>query len=302
MPQRSFTMEHLYNYVLEHEGRPDVIYAHFSFFAGYAAIKIAERMNVPVMVLEHYSGLMKKVITNAEISTLKYVIANADEFACVSDGLKRFVVHHTGISEGINVIYNMVDSKFTYYEPKNEANVRFFSLGNLNHRKRFHLLLEAFFEAFEPSDNVRLFIAGKGEMETTLNSMIRATDRREQVVMLGSLSRNQILEQYQLCNCFALPSAFETFGLVWREAMAVGRPIITTDHGGFDNWDDRWGLKIPVDDKLALVDALRNMRGNWNKYDGKLISDMCLDTHSSKKISRQIEQTLYTAINKRRCI
>jgi hypothetical protein len=69
-------MEHLYNYVLEHEGRPDVIYAHFSFFAGYAAIKIAERMNVPVMVLEHYSGLMKKVITNAEISTLKYVIAN----------------------------------------------------------------------------------------------------------------------------------------------------------------------------------------------------------------------------------
>ena len=112
------------------------------------------------------------------------------------------------------------------------------------------------------------------------------------------------LEEYIKCDCFVLPSTWETFGLVYREAMAVGRPIITTDHGGFDSntWNDDCGYMIPVNDISALSDALKAVILNYDSFNGRDISKFCLSTCSSSIVSKKIEDKLLCAIDRRKKI
>ena len=42
----------------------------------------------------------------------------------------------------------------------------------------------------------------------------------------------KLIKVYEECDCFVLPSAGETFGVVYVEAMAAGLPVIATRCGG----------------------------------------------------------------------
>lgn len=48
----------LYDYATSDGWKPDVIYAHFSCWAGYAAVNIGKTNSIPVVVMEHFSGYM----------------------------------------------------------------------------------------------------------------------------------------------------------------------------------------------------------------------------------------------------
>jgi glycosyltransferase involved in cell wall biosynthesis len=60
---------------------------------------------------------------------------------------------------------------------------------------------------------------------------------------------------------FVLPSESEGFGLVVREAQAVGVPVVATDTGGLSELvrDGDTGLLVPPRDTAALAAALRRM-------------------------------------------
>ena len=46
------------------------------------------------------------------------------------------------------------------------------------------------------------------------------------------LNREQVRERMQKCDVFVLSSLHETFGVVVGEAMACGKPVISTRCGG----------------------------------------------------------------------
>ena len=294
---RHFTkkMMRLFQHAVQREGMPDALYAFFSVSAGYAGAKIAQKYQVPLAVFEA-NGVIMKGPNEQYQKILRYTIDHADVFSCVSDNLRKQIHEILNLQKEIGVIPCMIDKAFTYHPPVEKDYVRFYALGNLFPGKRFELLVNAFVRAFAPDENVKLYISGKGERCEAIKAIISAAGREDQIIMLGSQSRDEILEQFSLCDCFVLPSAYETFGMVWREAMAVGRPIITTDHGGFDTWDEQWGIKIKVDDQDALVEALKTMKDTYGNYDGKYISESCLGLYGSNRVAKEVEESLNKAI------
>lgn len=286
----------LYKCAAAREGKPDVLYSHFSVNAGYAGMKIAKKFKIPHMVMEHNGAIVRGGLSKAYKKMLQCTAQSADLFACVSQNLKNKVATCLRTPKDIQVIPNMVDDAFAYMPPVEKDYMRFFALGNLYSGKRFDLLINAFVRAFAPDENVKLYISGKGEKYEMLRRMICEAGREDQIILLGAQTRSEILEQFRLCDSFVLPSAFETFGMVWREAMAVGRPIITTDHGGFDVWDDQWGVKIPVDDLEALVDAMITMKDTYQTYDGSYISAGCRSLYGRETIITTVEESLKKAI------
>ena len=277
-------------------GKPDVLYAHFSYPAGYIGTKISKRIQVPIVVEEHYSALMEKDIDRKLIPYIRETAKNCQSFLCVSSGLKTAVESIVDQKlDNIYVVSNMINSCFSFIPERKTESFVFFSLGGLIKRKRFDLLIDAFCEEFSHSEKVSLRIAGSGEEYENLNKMIMIRgDNR--IKLLGQIDRNQTLYEYANCNCFVLASQAETYGLVYREALAVGRPIITTKHGGFDNdnWHPEYGLQIDVDDKKQLRCALRTMFTSFN-CDNRRISEMCLNECSEESIAKQVESYLENA-------
>ena len=76
--------------------------------------------------------------------------------------------------------------------------------------------------------------------------------------------------------------------------MAVGRPIISTKHGGFTDtdWYDDYGYLVEYDNTSEMEDALKKIYINYSEYQLEKISELCLSTCSEEKVMRKIEKRL----------
>jgi glycosyltransferase involved in cell wall biosynthesis len=79
-----------------------------------------------------------------------------------------------------------------------------------------------------------------------------------QVHFLGEVSDAVLQQAYQDCDVFIAPSRYESFGLIYVEAMRAGKACIGTDIGGIPEViaDGVTGLLVPPDDNQALQSAI----------------------------------------------
>lgn len=91
-----------------------------------------------------------------------------------------------------------------------------------------------------------------------------APDGADGVRWFGRLGPERLAELYTEASAFVLPSQFDPFPHVLREAMGRGLPVISTPTGGTAEIfrDGRDGLLVPVDDHDAIARALIELLGD----------------------------------------
>jgi len=100
-------------------------------------------------------------------------------------------------------------------------------------------------------------IVGTGPEESALRALAGP-----EVTFAGRVSDDDLVAWHHACDVFCLPSVTmaEAFGVVLLEAMACGKPLLTTrlpTGVSAVNRDGRTGLVVPPGDGAALRDALR---------------------------------------------
>ena len=301
MNERHFIryLRHLFDKAEEEHGRPDVLYAHFSYPAGFAASVLSKEKKIPLVVQEHWSYLNRKFIPYSMKKILFKTIDSSDAFIAVSAGLKNSIEHHVPKCRGkIIVESNMIDPCFKFNKKCEHNGYVFFSMGNLIPGKGFLELIEAFAHAFSKKSGIKLRIAGSGRQEGDIRTLIKQKHLESQISLLGRLTRDETLNEYINCDCFVLASKGETFGLVYREALAVGRPIISTRHQGFsdENWDKTYGWLVDIDNQEQLELAL-SAAYEYQDSLGEERSRKCLQSCSCEIVMHHIEEILQTAVD-----
>lgn len=77
---------------------------------------------------------------------------------------------------------------------------------------------------------------------------------------VGSQPQDQLPDFYAAADVVAIPSRYESFGLVAVEAMACGTPVVASRAGGLAfTVDDDAGLLVPPGNAAALAAALRGI-------------------------------------------
>jgi L-malate glycosyltransferase len=260
--------------IIEDGEHIDLIHAHAYMPAGYCATELGELYNIPVVVTEHSSSLINRSLTPIEIHYLKMCIESSAKFICVGEALKAKIIQITGTDYNIEVIPNMVSSLFKYKE-RDKCNNKFVfcSVGNLVEGKRFENTIKAFAKAFKGNVNVKLKIIGGGPLFNSLKQQIEYLKMDDQIILLGETSREGVAFQMQESDVFILPSAYETFGIVYIEALACGKPVIATRNGGAE-WiiNDNNGVLIEVDNEEQLVESMLTMVRNHQRYENEQIS------------------------------
>lgn len=81
------------------------------------------------------------------------------------------------------------------------------------------------------------------------------------VRLLGPVSEEHIINTYDACDLFVLPSLFDNSPLAVREAMSRGLPVVSYDVGGIGEivTESRSGYLLPVGDWDCLASVLREM-------------------------------------------
>ena len=107
-------------------------------------------------------------------------------------------------------------------------------------------------------------IVGDGPLRGALEQQARDLGIESRVFFLGGVDDEAVAAWYGACDLFVLPSVTraEAFGLVQLEAMARGKPVISTRLSSGVPWvnvDGRSGLTVPPGDAAALTGALRRL-------------------------------------------
>jgi len=120
-------------------------------------------------------------------------------------------------------------------------------------------------ELIEAMPSVRMAIpgaflvaVGNGDDRARLEQKGAALSLQSGVRFFDVARGEQLISYYNRCDVFALPSRGEGFGIVFLEAMAVGKPLLGGAHGGIPDIITHGvnGFLVPQDDPEKLAQSL----------------------------------------------
>jgi rhamnosyl/mannosyltransferase len=127
--------------------------------------------------------------------------------------------------------------------------------------------VEYLIRAMEHVGDATALIVGDGPLRSDLEALTATSRARDRVHFLGHLPDEEVIAHLHACDLFVLPSITraETFGVVQLEAMACGKPVVSTDLPTGVPWVNRHGetgLVVPPADVNALAAALTQLATN----------------------------------------
>jgi colanic acid/amylovoran biosynthesis glycosyltransferase len=159
----------------------------------------------------------------------------------------------------IQVVHCGLDSEFKSEPAHQLADPhRIVCVGRLCEQKGQLLLVQAIRQVIDRGLQIGLVLAGDGEMRRPLEQMIKELDLGRYVRITGWISGAQVREELLNSRALVLPSFAEGLPVVIMEAMALGRPVISTYVAGVPELvgPKETGWLVPAGDVAALTDAI----------------------------------------------
>lgn len=280
-------------------GPIDLIHAHVSYPGGYIASLLSQEFGVPYVLTEHMGPFpFPKLMRGGQpVPEIAQAFRLAAASIAVSPSLSQRVASFGYPTP--RVIPNMVDERaFSLGEPSSSKTV-FFTLCGISEQKGIDHLLEAIALWNPPADRFEFRIGGDGPERAAYEAEARALGLADRVRWLGPVSRAQVPKLFADCHIYVMPSRHETFGVVYAEAIASGKPIIATRCGGPEFIVNATnGVLVDVGDVPALSQAMQTMAARWADYNPHAIRQDFEQRFSRSAVVRQL-RALYQEILKK---
>ena len=257
-------------------GIPDVLHAHCSKWAGYAAMLISRKYHIPYVITEHLSRLVfEKEFGPApsdawQIPLLREAYEKADLVIPVSEELVDDIACYFGRGYRWQAVSNTIDVDFfrcKEREPLQGRPFRFCCLANFWPLKGYDVLLPAFRQLRESGAEVELHIAGRGTDSADCRRMLSLG-----MVTHGLISRDAVRELLYQSDALVLASRSEVQPLSLLEAMSTGIPVVATDCIPQSLRISGGCTIVPIDDIGALSEAMGKVMA-LSDFDGKKVSE-----------------------------
>jgi glycosyltransferase involved in cell wall biosynthesis len=208
-------------------------------------------------------GVACHIAKGYNLTALKFTLKIANKIIIGHSNYLKFSPYLKKYQEKIVIIPVGVDiGRFTPDETETERTIFFLSLLDEFHKyKGLDYLLEAMELVKKEIPAVKLIVGGGGKLLNYYREKTVSLGLEKNVDFAGYIPIESVPEYYRNCSLFVLPSisaSHEGFGIVSLEAMACGKPVVTTDIVGtaedIKKYDS--GIVIKPMDTKALADAI----------------------------------------------
>lgn len=249
------------------EFQPDIVYTPWAYPDGWAAVQLARRAGLPVVLhvlgsdirlLDRYPS--KRGGTTEAVRTADGVVAVSQELA----GRLRDL----GVAPNkIRVIFDGVDS-FVFHpgsciKARTQVGVSgpgavILFVGNLVHVKGVDTLLAACHQLRSSGLEFQVVVVGQGPLAPALRDLVGRLGLSGSIRFTGSLPQGELPDWYRAANVLVLPSRSEGVPNVLLEASACGTPWVATSVGGIPEIAHLGASRVvPPDNPGLLAEAIR---------------------------------------------
>jgi glycosyltransferase involved in cell wall biosynthesis len=271
-------------------GKVDVIHAHVGFPAGYIARALSQKYNLQYVITEQMSPFPFPYFlrTGKLIPELALAYQDAKQNIAISHSLLQDMSNHN--VPRLAYVPNLIDEDFFQVIPKEPAEkIHFFFLGRMVEQKGVPVLLEAIQILTKQYPNVHFTLGGEGEQKNAYQQLAYQRGIDKYLTWLGELGRQEARSAFQACDIFVLPSIHETMGVVLAEALACGKPLVSTYCGGAESVvTPQNGVLAEVGKADDLSQKMAYMIQNLASFPAHLCRQDAVDRFSKKVIIDQL--------------
>ena len=249
----------------------DISHAHSLFVNGYVSYKLKKEKNIDYIVAVRNTDVntfFKKMPHLRKIGVK--ILENAKQVVFISPRYKKHVIDtyipeelKKSIEEKSVVIPNGID-KFWFdnlnmkSKPIDKNNVKLIYVGKLDKNKNLDTSMKAVKKLNELGYKSTLDIVGSGPDLDRINEASK-NDYKDMIKLHGFMNKEEIIDLYRNSDIFIMPSKYETFGLVYIEAISQGLPVIYTKNQGFDGYfkEGQVGFSVKYDDVDEIAEKVK---------------------------------------------
>lgn len=267
----------------------NIIHAHSPFSSGLLGLKLARRLNVPIVATLHskYYDDFKSALKSAPAAKilLKSIMEFYNRVDCVWTVSSTAVdtIREYGYKGCVDVIGNGTDIVCEDYPERVygcEDRVRLLYVGQQVWHKNLKVMILALKKLKDSGLHFNMTMVGEGCNQQSIKNLVQRLGMGEDFIFTGRINdRERIKAIYLKTDLNLFPSEYDTFSLVVHEAAALGCPSLAiTGSCAAEGIEDGYNGFLSDNDVSSFASRIR-----------KAISDM----ESLKAAGRGARNTLY---------
>jgi glycosyltransferase involved in cell wall biosynthesis len=277
----------------------DLIHAHFSIPTGFTGIWLSRWYRKPLVLTEHTGDFEFWTKSPARRWGMYWTMKRADRLIVVSHDLKRRIIS-AGFHANFSVVPNIVDTKEFHQSsgPKRENGIfNFLWVGRFEDRHYYTRkggpeLLQAIARArseLELHRSVLFTLVGDGHLRAAVETEAARLGISDICRFVGRLSHLEVRDQMQECDALVAPSRSESFGVVLIEAMACGKPVLSTYCGGPEEIvTPKTGVLVSPNDPAALAKGMVRMVESYDVFNSQDIASYARKNFNPDSIAEML--------------
>jgi glycosyltransferase involved in cell wall biosynthesis len=293
----------------------ELIHAHFVYPDGWAAARLAQRYQVPLIITEHAAWhpwldqqrAARRMALEAAAQSTYLIAVSAAVRATIAD-----FIDPGGGDPGapgnyakLRVIPNVVDTQIFTRVSGDKARTpnRLLFVGIMRHVKGLDVLLRAVRILLDGGRPVSLAVVGESFYSAyrrdyeRIRLLVTDLGLDQEVQFLGGMAPADVASEMQKSALLVLPSRRETFGTVLPEALACGIPVVATRCGGPEEIvDESVGVLVPPENPEALATAIAGVLDRLASYDGARLRAYAEERYDIRKVGHQYAALYASAV------
>jgi glycosyltransferase involved in cell wall biosynthesis len=257
----------------------DLICAFHLFDKGLSATILGKQNHIPIVIVNLGEIYVEKLFYKENISAVKYITNNADEFISVSKHCSDSYIT-LGLTPDVNIIYSGVDQNL-YNLDVNSSKIKkkygidehdfvVLFLGRMIYDMGLDYLLDTIPHIIRENTSIVFLICGaRGELSDDVIQMSEKFVGR--IHHEFNISFNELPAYYSSADLVVVPTRDDRacMGLAIKEAMFSGKPVIGNNVGGIPEAivHDKTGLIIDTADSELFASAILGLEGDRSRLE-----------------------------------
>lgn len=290
--------------LVSQRGKPDLIQLNVAMPAGLGVLYLCKKHKIPFVLNEGWTGYMPQDGSYQGFfwkTFTQRIVRHAAIVMPVSESLQQ-AMQQQGLKASYRVVPNVVNTqRFQLAAPMAQKPFRWLHISTLDQRQKNVLgIIRAFNLASKSEPDLQLSLIGDGPDRPMLEAEVKHLQLEKKVLFKGVVLNDDVVREMQSHHALVMFSNYESFCVVIAEALACGKPILSSRCGGLTELiTNDLGYTVDPGNTEALAESMLQMLNNYAKFDPAHLRKFVNDRFTESKIGNELNEVYQTVLNEK---